>query len=574
MAFNVIRAIVEALGTRYISPGNGRGGRHPELDASISARLDWAPFAQIASLLIVLAAIAGCDSHNHAGPQGSVIPAVLRRGIGGEPSSLDPGAAADTFSYDVIRDLYEGLATESGDGEVLPGVAQSWSVDASGTEYTFTLRHDALWSNGAPVRAQDFVAAWRRVADPKHASPVAEFLRPIANAEEIISGKLPPSNLGVHAARDDVLVVNLRRPTPYFLQLLTHTATFPIFSEESAGAHNAQHWVSNGPYVLSSWIPGGDLVLTKNPRYWDANHTRIPKVEYVPITDEHSELQRYRAGELDITQTIPSSAFASLKKEIPNEMLIAPYLGTVYYAINLHSTNYSKNAKLRQALAMAIDRRKLLSTILVFGQQPAYGFVPPGTWNYEPQSWQWRSASDDDRIAQARALYAAAGYSNNRPLHLRCLMNEGTTIRAIAIAIASMLKQTLGVETELVTEEYRVFLNSRKDTSRWDLARLSWVADYNDAGNFLDVLRSDSPNNDPGYVNDHYDSLLDAAASTPSAAQRKAALEEAERIMLSDYPIIPIYFYSTKRLIKPYVKGARTNPLNRLYSKNLYLETG
>lgn len=527
--------------------------------------------AAAASLVTIFILIGGCHSENGSHQQ---VPnsTVLRRGLGGEPTSLDPGIAADTFSYEVIRDLYEGLETESANGEIEPGVAKSWSVDESGTEYTFNIRHDALWSNGTPVRAQDFVAAWRRVVDPKHASALAEFLKPIANATEIIAGQRPTSELGVRAVRDDLLVVKLRQPTPYFLQLLTHTATFPIFSEETAGAHTSQRWISNGPYVLESWTPGGNLVLAKNPRYWDARSTRIPKVQYVVTTDEHSELQQYRAGELDITATIPSSAVADLRAERPKEMLVAPYLGTVYYAINLHSTTYSRSTKLRQALAMAIDRHKLQSTILVFGQTPAYGFVPPGTWNYEPQSWQWKSVPDDERISQARILYSAAGYSNRNPLHLRCLLNEGSAVKTIAIAIASMWKETLGVDTEMITEEYRVFLDSRKDTSRWDVARLSWVADYNDAGNFLDVFKSNSPNNDPGYMNGHYDSLLDAAAITPSEARRKAILEEAERVMLSDYPIIPLYFYSSKRLIKPYVKGAGTNPLNRLYSKSLYIE--
>ena len=523
-----------------------------------------------ALLLIALMLFAGCHSESEGNHNAPVDPTTLRRGISGEPSSLDPGIATDTFSDEVIRDLYEGLTTESPDGRILPGVAGSWSVDQSGTEYTFNLRHDAKWSNGASVRAQDFVLAWQRVVDPKRASPVADFLRPITHAVEIISGKLPPDQLGVRAPQDDLLIVQLQQPAPYFLQLLTLTATFPIFSEQAARSHNPQQWVSNGPYTLASWVPAGSLELTKNRQYWDADKVRIQNVRYVLTTDANAELLQYRAGQLDITQTIPSSALPALRKERPDELLIAPYLGTAYYAMNLHSDTYLKNTKLRQALAMAIDRRRLESTILVFGQTPAYGLVPPGTWNYDRQSWRWSSASDADRIAQARSLYSAAGYSTSIPLHLRCLINEGSGIKAVAIAVASMWKETLGIDTELTTEEYRVFLNSRKETSRWDVVRLAWTADYNDAGNFLETFRSNSPNNDPGYVNARYDSLLDAAAMTADVAERKGKLEEAERLMLSDYPIIPIYFYSTKRLIKPYVKGAKANPLNRLYSKHLH----
>ena len=496
---------------------------------------------------------------------------VLRRGIGGEPASLAPNKAVDTFSFEVIRDLYEGLVTESPDGTVQPGVAASWDISPSGTEYTFTIRDSAKWSNGAKVRAQDFVSAWRRVVDPKEASPVADLLRPIANAAEIIAGRLPPEKLGAYAARDDRLVVHLTQPAPYFLQLLTHSASFPVYSHENL-SQSAKNWVSNGPYVLSSWTPGANLRLKRNPEYWDHQNVRIPEVEYIPISDENAELNRYRAGELDVTQSVPPSALPLIRKDFPNDLLVAPYLGTVYYALNLNAAKPFGNRLLRQALAMSIDRVVLAKTVLIFGQAPAFGFVPPGTWNYDPQKWTWQSMPDSTRIQEARRLYAAAGYSTTNPLHLRILFNANPEIKKLSIAIASMWKEVLGVDSELIDEEYRVFLDSRKDASRWDIARLSWVADYNDAGNFLDIFRSRSPNNDAGYSNIQFDSLLDEAAATADPYDRKGLLEKAEALMLSEYPVIPVYFYTSKRLIKPYVKGALTNPLNRLYSKHLFIE--
>jgi oligopeptide transport system substrate-binding protein len=524
--------------------------------------------------IILFAAIHGCDAKSGHSTQNRppTSTAYLRRGIGGEPASLDPGQADDVFSYEVIRDLYEGLETESAAGTVEPGVALSWSVDSTGTRYTFQLRHDAKWSNGTNVRAQDFVSAWRRVVDPKRGSPVADLLRPVAHASEIIAGRLSPVLLGVSAIQEDLLVVQLEQPAPYFPQLLTHSATFPIYSEDAAATHNSRNWVSNGPYVLSSWTPGANLKLTKNPQYWDRDGTRIMTVEYISIADENSELNQYRAGQLDVTQSVPSSALPLVRKEIPNELLVAPFLGTAYYALNLHSAKFPANPKLRQALAMAIDRRALEMTLLTFGQTPAYGFVPPGTWNYDPQSWQWKSLADVPRIAEARNLYNAAGFSAGNPLRLRLLFNSNPAIRKMAIAIASMWKETLGVETELVDEEYRVFLDSRKDTTRWDIARLGWTADYNDAGNFLDIFRRGSPNNDATYANEQFDSLVGRAAATSNSSDRRDLLQAAEKLMLSEYPVIPIYFYSSKRLIKPYVKGARTNPLNRLYTRHLFIE--
>jgi oligopeptide transport system substrate-binding protein len=527
----------------------------------------------IVAVLLILFAAQGCDSH--VNPSSETLNksenSTLRRGLGGEPASLDPGEAADTFSFEVIRDLYEGLTTESADGTVIPGVASSWTVSESGTQYSFHLRPDARWSNGTIVRARDFVEAWRRVVDPRRASPVADTLRPVAGASAIILGHLPPSSLGVTAVRDDLLVVDLERPAPFFPQLLTHPATFPIYSEDTAKSHNPNHWVSNGPYVLSNWAPGSALMLKRNKSYWDSN-VRISIVDYVFMPDENAEFRLYRAGQLDITQSVPSNALTSVRAELPNQLFVAPFLATAYYALNLRSPYFAANLDLRKSLALAINRNALEATILPFGQKPAYGFVPPGTWNYQSQSWEWQNLSDSERIKESRRLYALAGFSQRKPLRIRVLLNSNNSIKQVAIAIASMWKQTLGVESVLLDEEYRVFLDSRRDTSRWEVARLGWTADYNDAGNFLDTLRSGSPNNDARYDRREYDELLDRAAISVDASDRRRLLESAERLMLSDYPILPIYFFSSKRLIKPYVKGAKANALNTLYSKHLFIE--
>jgi oligopeptide transport system substrate-binding protein len=518
--------------------------------------------------LCLLATLWSCGRSDN--PRDSV--ELLRRGLGGEPSTLDPAAVADNFSSEVIQDLYEGLTTESSTGAVVPGVASSWTVDAGGTQYTFHLRSNARWSNGKPVRAQDFVAAWRRVVDPKQASPVADDLRVIAGAASIIAGTSPAAALGVEAPNDGVLIVRLEQPAPYLPQLLTHPATYPIYSDASARGHNPATWISNGPYILSQWLPGTAIKLIRNPYYWDTGSVHIPQVEYKVVSDEHSQFDRYRAGLLDLTDTVPASAIASLRSQHSTELVIAPFLGTVYYGLNLSKSPFSSNLKLRQAIAMAIDRKRLVEA-LGFGQAGAYGLVPPGTWNYSSQSWPWRGLDDAERTAEARRLYSEAGYSLNSPLHLRVIFNSNPAIKATAIIIASMWKDTLGIDTQLTEEEYRVFLESRHDKSRWDVARLAWVADYNDASNFLDILRAHSPNNDPGYVNESFDALLDDAARTPEPEHRQGILQNAERIMLADYPIVPLYFYVSKRLVKPYVLGVQANPLNRVPSKALTLQS-
>jgi oligopeptide transport system substrate-binding protein len=435
------------------------------------------------SSFILVAGLSGCGhSPNPADSTTS-----LHRGLSGQPSTLDPAGAADNFSLEVLQDLYEGLTTESPSGEVIPGVASRWSVDASGKRYTFVLRSDARWSNGKPVRAQDFVAAWRRVVDPKQGSPVADYLRLIHGAPSIIAGSAPATDLGVNAPSDDVLIVDLEQPAPYLPQLLTVAAAYPIYSDASARSHESRTWVSNGPYVLTGWLPGTAVELTRNPNYWDRKNVHIPRIEYL-ISDENSQFARYRAGQLDLTDTVPASAIPLLRSQRSAELIIAPFLGTAYYGLNLSAPPFAASLKLRKAVSMAIDRKRLVNA-LGFGQTAAYGFVPPGTWNYTAQSWSWEELSDYERVAEAKRLYAEAGYSAKTPLRVRVLFNADPLIRNTAIIIAAMWKETLGIDTSLGEEEYRVFLDSRHDKSRWDIGRFGWTADYNDASNFLDTLR-------------------------------------------------------------------------------------
>jgi oligopeptide transport system substrate-binding protein len=467
-----------------------------------------------------------------------------------------------------MQDLYEGLTTESPNGEVVPGVASSWSVDQSGTKYTFHLRSDARWSNGEMVRAEEFVAAWQRVLDPKRASPIAGDLRLIIGAEEIMLAKLPPSSLGVTAPSSNVLLVTLVQPAPYFPQLLAHSATFPVYSDASARTHDPRAWVSNGPYTLASWRPGTNMNLGRNEAYWDRANVKIATVQYQFTPDQNSQYAAYRAGQLDMTDTVPPNAIASLREEHANELVIAPYLATAYYGLNFVAQPLQGNLKLRKALSMAIDRKRLVSA-LALGQVSAYGFVPPGTWNYEPPRWEWENLNDAERVAEARRLYSEAGFSTSTPLRLRLLFNSSPSIKQTAVMIAAMWKEELGIDTTLSDEEFRVYLQTRHDKKKWDVLRLAWNADYNDASNFLDIFRMNSSNNDTGYSSAEFDKLMDNAGNTADPGVRRGLLESAERLMLADYPVIPLYFFVSKRLVKPYVLGVRPNALDRVGSKGL-----
>jgi len=308
--------------------------------------------------------------------------------------------------------------------------------------------------------------------------------------------------------------------------------------------------------------------LTLNTSYWDRANIHIDAIEYQFVSDVGSQYARYRAGQLDLTDSVPSNELTTLRAEHSSELVIAPFLATAYYGLNFANKALGSKVALRKALAMAIDRKQLVET-LGFGQSGAYGFVPPGTWNYTTQSWAWMRLSNAERIAEARRLYAQAGFSLASPFHLRLLYNSNVGIKRTAILIAAMWKETLGIDAELTEEEFRVFLQSRHDKTRWDVARLGWNADFNDASNFLDVLRAHSSNNDMSYANSAFDALLDQAAATPDMQKRREGLEAAERVLLDDYPIIPLYYFVSKRLVKPYVLGVKPSPLDRVPSKAL-----
>jgi oligopeptide transport system substrate-binding protein len=526
------------------------------------------PLLGLALMAFALSGLSACDSRN---ANSSASSQVLHRGLGGEPGALDPARAADSYSLELLDDLYEPLTLQAADGHVIPGVAARWVVSGDGLTYTFSLRHDAAWSNGRPVKAADFVQAWRRIVDPKSASPAADNLRLVAGARAILAGRAAPESLQVRAPADDTLSVTLEAPATYFPQLVSLAATAPIYSEAAARSHADRTWVSNGAYVLDNWVPGGSLWLKKNDRYWDRAHVQVGRVEYVPSADENAELARYRAGALDVTAGVPPNAVKALRTESPAELRLSPFLATAYYAFNLERGVFKDHPGLRQALNMTLDREVLLENVLPFGLTPAYGFVAQGSADYTPQSWDWKNLSDEERLATARTLFSTAGYSKDKPLRITLLFNSNPTIKKLAVAMSERWRTQLGVETTLVDEEYRVFLQSRKDHKRFDMVRLGWSADYNDAGNFLDTFRSGAANNDSGYRNPAYDKLLAQAAGTGDVKRRRDLLEAAERLMLADYPIMPIYFFSSKRLVKPYVRGEIGNPLNHLYTKNLSL---
>jgi oligopeptide transport system substrate-binding protein len=498
---------------------------------------------------------------------------VLHKSNGAEPQTLDPHRAQGVPASNILRDLYEPLVMEAPDGELIPGAAQSWSLNEDGTVYTFKLREDGRWSNGDPVTAQDFVFSLRRGLDPATLSVYSGILYPLKNGGAVNRGELPVEALGVRALDDLTLEITLESPTPYFFGLLNHTMAYAVHppSVRQHGDKFARpgKMIGNGAYVLKDWVVQSHVELVRNENFRTNDTTSIDAVYYYAIENVDAAFARYRADELDFATSIPIRQLEFIKASMPDDYVQSPYLGIYYYGLNTTKPPFKDNPQLRLALSMAIDREIITDKLSGAGELPAYGWVP-AVQNYEQQQPEWAAWSRAQRHAEARRLYAEAGYDADNPLTVEILYNTSQDHKRLAIAISSMWKQVLGVQTLLLNQEWKVYLQNRtlKNT---EVFRSGWIGDYNDANTFAELMISTNAQNDSGWVNERYDVLLAEAAQETHMQKRAKLLEEAERVMLAEAPIIPIYFYISKHLIKPWVGGFLTNIMDHTYTKDLFI---
>jgi oligopeptide transport system substrate-binding protein len=530
---------------------------------------------RIALAAALLTTLFGCSrSPNTNTPVRASTSAILLRGSGAEPDSLDPQKARSVESQTILRDLCEGLTTLDKAAGVAPGVATSWTVSPDGKTYTFHLRPEARWSNGERVVAADFVAALRRLADPATASSYAQVIDVIENAGDVVAGRKPPEALGVSAPTDSTLIVELGSPAAYLPSLLSHTSTCPVhrptLTQHPAELAKPGIMISNGAFVLREWVQGSHILAVRNHSYWNDAATRLDGVKYLLIPDENAELTRYRAGGLHTTYVVPRGQFDWIQANLPGQLHIAPQLGTYYYGFNLNKPPFKDNPGLRRALSLVIDREMLVQRVLRVGELPAYGWITPGVGNYTSQSFDYRETPLAQRVAEARRLYAQAGYSAQKPLRFELRYNSGEVHNKVAVALTSMWKEALGAEVRMTAVEFKSLLQDI-DSGEVQMFRSSWVGDYNDAYTFAQYFKSDFGINLPHYRSAEYDSLVGKAAVEVDAAKRRELLEAAERVMLRDHPVIPIYFYVNKHLVKPEVQGWYDNVMNVVYSKDLSL---
>ncbi|KPH80483.1 peptide ABC transporter substrate-binding protein [Bosea vaviloviae] len=490
---------------------------------------------------------------------------VFHRGNDGDPETLDAHKTSTVGEAHLLRDLSEGLVIHSMKGEVIPGVAESWTTSEDGRTWRFSLRSNARWSNSDPVTAEDFVFSLRRMLDPQTGAKYANILYPILNAEKINKGTdgAKIEDLGVRAVDPRTLEISLERSTPYFLELLTHQTGLPVHraSVEKFGRDfvKPENWVSNGAYVLKEFVPNSHIRLDRNPAFHDAANVKIDTVIYYPTSDLAAAARRFQAGELHLTTDIPADQIKSLREKLGNQVRVAPYLGTYFLILNTAKKPFD-DARVRRALSLAIDREFIAEEIWGGTMLPAYGVIPPHIGNYgERAELDFKNASPLDREDEAKRLLASAGFGPGMPLRLEFRYNTTDNNRHTAIALAEQWK-AIGVETSFVTTDGKTHFAHLRDGGDFDVARYGWIGDYSDPQNFLFLFQSDNTGFNSGkYNNPQFDALMKLAADETDLAKRAAILREADSIIAREQPWIPVMYYSTKNLVSPKLAGFEQN---------------
>lgn len=495
-----------------------------------------------------------------------------------EPQDLDPHIVTGVPEFHILEALFEGLViAEPKNLTPVPGVARSWEIGDRGLSYTFHLRNDARWSNGDPVTAGDFHFSFKRILSPKLGSEYAYMLYCISGAEAYNKGNEKDfGKVGVTVVDDTTLRIALARPTPYLLSLLAHYSWFPVHpptvlkfgAVDSRGNRwtRPENMVCNGPFRLAAWEVNRIVSVVRNDRYWDSDSVRLKKINFYPIDNQQTEERLFRTGEVHLTTNLSPTKIAWYREHRPDVLRIDPYLGTYFYVVNVRKEPLDEPL-IRKALSLAIDRKSIVDHILKGGQLPAVSFTPPNTGGYTADS-----AVGFD-TASAMRLLEEAGYGpRGKPLPpVELLYNTSEMHHTVAQAVQQMWKRYLGIDVNLVNQEWKVYLAS-KQQGKFSIARMGWIGDYNDPMSFLDMWVSNGGNNNSGWTNGTYDSLIAVAGGAAKKEDRFAAFRTAERLLLEELPILPIYFYTNVYLLHPSVHGWYPNILNIHNYKYIYLE--
>ncbi|WP_370978654.1 peptide ABC transporter substrate-binding protein [Agaribacterium sp. ZY112] len=531
-------------------------------------------------IVIVLALsllFSACSKDSLTPAEQGVLDQILLIANSDEPRELDPLLSTGSPEHNIHLALYEGLVTKHPKTLAIePGVAESWSLSEDGRTYRFKIRDEARWSNGETITASDYVWSWKRSLMPALGSEWGYLKYYLEGAEAYHKGETDDfSSVGVKALDDKTLEITLVAPCHFFLQLLDHYSYFAVHPETIL-AHGAidqpvskwtlpENWVGNGPFALSKWVLNDVIETKKNEHYWDAANVKLNGVNFYPISDQQAEVRAFRSGKVHLTYSasLAIEKIPYFKKQPGNVLRVDPIYASYYYEFNTQKEPFN-DVRVRKAFSLAIDRALLTERVSKAGETPSWSLVPPDPNGYEPKQYF------NYDVVKAKQLLAEAGYPEGDGFPtVELLYNTNDNHRKIALAIQQMLNQNLGLQIELVNQEWKVFLNSRRDLEH-DIARAGWIADYLDPSNFLEILVSDSGQNNTGWENNEYDHIIKQLKFTQDVNERRALFEQANKILATEFPVMPIYIYTDVNIVAPEVKGWYGNvmhyhPYNRVY---------
>lgn len=527
--------------------------------------------AAVLTIVMVGTLFAGC------GKGASNANQTLVYNLGTDSETIDPALNEAVDGATVIANNFEGLTRIGDDNNIKPGVAEKWDISADGTVYTFHLRKNAKWSDGKPVTAKDFEYAWKRALDPKLAAAYAFFLTDnIKNAQEYYDGKVQWQDVGVKVKDDYTIEVTLKVPTAFFLQLVAMPIFMPLRQDavEKGGekwTQSGDTYIGNGPFKMVKWTHNDSMEWEKNENYWDAKNVKLSKMTWVMVNEASSALTSWEKGEIDIIESVPPAEAPRLIQE--KKLQVFPELGTYYLYYNTKKPPLD-NPKVRKALSLAIDRNAIKEAVLKTGQIIAYAQVPYGIKESDGKT-DFREKGGDlfkEDVQLAKQLLAEAGFPDGKGFpELTYLYNTNESHKKIAEMIQDQWKNNLGINIKLANQEWKVFQKTRKN-GEFDVARGGWIADYIDPMTFLDMFMSDNDFNDGKYNNPQYDQLLKEAKTTTDLAKRDQLMHDAEKIIMDEQGVCPIYFYVSNMCVKPWIKGVYKTPLATVYFDHAYVD--
>ncbi|GAA5345478.1 oligopeptide transport system substrate-binding protein [Planifilum fimeticola] len=530
--------------------------------------------AVVLVLSTLLTACGGLQSQGNVEDQGAQGPQVIQLMTNNEPGDLDSATSTDVISGTILNNVMEGLMRLDKDDKPQPAIASSYDVSGDKKTYTFTLR-DAKWSDGEPVKAQDFEYAWKRALNPKTKSEYAYILYPIKNAEKYNTGKAKASDVGVRALDDKTLEVKLEEPIPYFLSLTTFSTYLPQRKDivEKFGGDYAKEpdkMVYNGPFVLTSWAHEQSLQLKKNDNYWDRNSVFLSDVKIDIIKDTSTGLNLYTSNQKDMTML--DKAFAEAFKSSP-EFTTAS--GSLVQYVQFNTKNaFLSNTKIRKAISLAIDRESIVKLVLKDGSQPAGGFVPPSILGYNESFRKQARDYQQFQPAEAKQLFKLGmkelGIDSPPTLTLLSYNDER---KDVTVVLKDQLEKTLGLKVKVNPQPLKQKIDLEQK-GEFDLSFSGWKADYNDPMTFLDMWVTDGPFNMGKWSSKKFDELIKKSKSNPDFKERINDLIEAERILLEEgVAIAPVYYKNQAYLVKPHVKNLVFHSIGPEYTlKETYID--